>query len=219
MRILLVEDDTMIGPAVRVGLARRGLTVDWVRDGAAGLAAARAEPYAAMLLDLGLPRRDGMAVLRELRAVGQALPVVIVTARDAVEDRIQGLDAGADDYVLKPFDVDELAARLRAVIRRHEGRAEPLMQAGGLCLNPSTREVTVDGRPLQLSAREYALLELLLRRPGMPLSRAQIEARLLGWGEEVCSNAVEVQVHNLRRKVGEGRIQNIRGVGYFIPKD
>ncbi|MCW7538782.1 response regulator [Aquabacterium sp. A7-Y] len=219
MRVLLIEDDRMIGQAVRTGLARCGLQVDWVRDGAGGLAAARCEPYAAVLLDLGLPQRGGLALLRDLRAAGHRVPVLIVTARDAVEDRIEGLDAGADDYLVKPFDVNELAARLRAVVRRHEGRAEPIMQCAGIRLNPSTREASVDGRPLTLSAREHALLELLLRRPGMPLSRAQIEAGLLGWGEEICSNAVEVQIHNLRRKLGEGRIQNIRGVGYFIPKD
>ena len=218
MRVLLVEDDAMIGDAVRVGLTRAGITVDWVRDGAAGLAAASGEPFGAVLLDLGLPSRDGLQVLRELRARSHKVPVIIVTARDGVEDRIAGLDSGADDYVVKPFDVDELAARLRAVVRRHQGRAEPALEAAGIRMEPASREVRVDGQPVVLSAREFALLELLMRRPGLPLSRAQIEEQLLGWGEEVCSNAVEVQIHHLRRKIGAGRIHNIRGVGYFVPK-
>jgi len=219
VRVLLVEDDAMIADAVRTALARAGITVDWVRDGAAGLAAARSEPFAAVLLDLGLPRRGGLEVLRELRAASNRIPVLIITARDGVEDRIEGLDSGADDYLVKPFDVDELAARLRAVLRRHEGRAERALQGGGMRLDPARREFTVDDRPVVLSAREFALMELLLRRPGMPLSRAQIEEQLLGWGEEVVSNAVEVLVHHLRRKVGAERIQNIRGVGYFVPKE
>lgn len=218
MRVLLVEDDAMIGDAVRVGLVRAGITVDWVRDGAAGLAAASGEPFGAVLLDLGLPSRDGLQVLRELRARSHKVPVIIITARDGVEDRIAGLDSGADDYVVKPFDVDELAARLRAVVRRHQGRAEPALEAAGIRIEPASREVRVDGQPVVLSAREFALLELLMRRPGLPLSRAQIEEQLLGWGEEVCSNAVEVQIHHLRRKIGPGRIHNIRGVGYFVPK-
>lgn len=218
MRVLLVEDDAMIGDAVRVGLSRAGIKVDWVRDGAAGLAAASSDPFAAVLLDLGLPTRDGLQVLRELRARSCRVPVIVITARDGIEDRIAGLDAGADDYVVKPFDVDELAARLRAVARRHQGRAEPGLQAAGIRLDPASREVSVDGELVMLSGREFALLELLMRRPGLPLSRAQIEEQLLGWGEEVCSNAVEVQIHHLRRKIGASRIHNIRGVGYFVPK-
>jgi two-component system, OmpR family, response regulator QseB len=218
VRVLLVEDDAMIGDAVRVGLARAGITVDWVRDGAAGLAAASGEPFTAVLLDLGLPTRDGLQVLRDLRARSHKVPVIIITARDGVDDRIAGLDSGADDYVVKPFDVDELAARLRAVVRRHQGRAEPALEAAGIRMEPASREVRVDGQPVALSAREFALLELLMRRPGLPLSRAQIEEQLLGWGEEVCSNAVEVQIHHLRRKIGAGRIHNIRGVGYFVPR-
>jgi len=218
VRVLLVEDDAMIADAVRVGLARAGLTVDWVKDGAAGLTASLSEPFAAVLLDLGLPRRDGLDVLRELRARKHRVPVIVLTARDGVEDRIAGLDSGADDYVVKPFDVGELAARLRAVVRRQEGRAAPVLERAGIRLDSARREVAVNGRPVALSAREFALLELLLRRPGMPLSRAQIEEQLLGWGEEVCSNAVEVQIHNLRRKLGADRIQNIRGVGYFVPR-
>ena len=222
MRVLLVEDDTMIGLAVREGLGRLGITIDWVRDGDAGLAAASTEPYAAVLLDLGLPRRDGLTVLRELRerapAAFRDVPVLLVTARDAVEDRVAGLDAGADDYVLKPFDMTELAARLRAVRRRRDGRASALMAAAGISLDPGNREVRLDDVPVALSGREYALLELLMRRPGVPMSRAQLEERLLGWGEEVASNALEVHIHNLRRKLGAERILNIRGVGYFVPK-
>lgn len=213
----------MIGLAVREGLARHGITVDWVRDGRSGLDAAATEPYAAMLLDLGLPRADGIEVLQRLRAATHAprgeLPVLIVTARDAVGDRIAGLDAGADDYLLKPFDIDELAARLRAVLRRRDGRARPLLRSAGLTLDPATREVRRQGQVVALSGRELALLELLMRRPGLPLSRAQLEEQLLGWGEEVASNALEVHVHNLRRKLGAQSIQNIRGVGYFVPRD
>lgn len=213
----------MIGPAVREGLARHGIAVDWVRDGRSGLDAAATEPYAAMLLDLGLPRADGIEVLRGLRAATHSprseLPVLIVTARDAVGDRIAGLDAGADDYLLKPFDIDELAARLRAVLRRRDGRARPLLRSAGLTFDPASREVRRHGEVVALSGRELALLELLMRRPGLPLSRAQLEEQLLGWGEEVASNALEVHVHNLRRKLGAESIQNIRGVGYFVPRD
>ena len=213
----------MIGLAVREGLARHGITVDWVRDGRSGLDAAATEPYAAMLLDLGLPRADGIEVLQRLRGAANSprseLPVLIVTARDAVGDRIAGLDAGADDYLLKPFDIDELAARVRAVLRRRDGRARPLLRSAGLTLDPATREVRRHGEAVALSGRELALLELLMRRPGLPLSRAQLEEQLLGWGEEVASNALEVHVHNLRRKLGAESIQNIRGVGYFVPRD
>jgi DNA-binding response OmpR family regulator len=222
VRILLVEDDAMIGAAVRDGLVRHAITVDWVRDGRAGWAAACSEPYAAVLLDLGLPGRSGLDLLRQLRAEAplahRGVPVLIVTARDAVGDRIAGLDAGADDYVLKPFDIDELAARVRAVLRRRDGQAAPLLRSAQLTLDPATREVCAEGRPVALSAREFALLELLMRRPGVALSRAQLEERLLGWGEEVASNALEVHVHHLRRKLGARSIQNIRGVGYFVPK-
>lgn len=222
MRVLLVEDDTMIGPAVQDGLARRGLRVDWVRDGAAGLSAASTEPFDAVLLDIGLPRLDGLALLKALRAsadpVFSQVPVLLVTARDAVTDRIAGLDAGADDYVLKPFDIDELAARLRAVSRRRDGRTSTTMTAAGMSLDTASREVRVDGQPVSLSAREFGLLELLMRRPGVAQSRAQLEDRLLGWGEEVASNALEVHIHNLRRKLGAQRVLNIRGVGYFVPR-
>jgi two-component system response regulator QseB len=219
MRVLLVEDDPLIGEAVRVGLARLGITVDWVRDGELGLQCARSEPFDAMVLDLGLPRRDGMQVLRELRQAGKGLPILVVTARDSLADRVAGLDAGADDYILKPFEMDELAARLRSAIRSHSGRIDPVLRSGPLALHPDTKIVTKDGAAVSLSAREFALLELLMRRPGMPLSRAQLEERLLGWGEEVASNALEVNIHNLRRKLGAESILNIRGVGYFVTRD
>ncbi len=219
MRVLLVEDDPLIGEAVRVGLARLGITIDWVRDGELGLQCARSEPFDAVLLDLGLPRRDGMQVLRDLRNGGHLMPILVMTARDALADRVAGLDAGADDYILKPFEMDELAARLRSAIRRRSGRADPVSRSGDLALHPDTKIVTKAGVAVSLSAREFALLALLMRHPGMPLSRAQLEERLLGWGEEVASNALEVNIHNLRRKLGAACILNIRGVGYFVPRE
>jgi two-component system response regulator QseB len=217
MRLLLVEDDPMVGESIRDGLGHEGYAVDWVRDGAAAETALGAEPYAAVLLDLGLPRKDGLDVLRAARARRNEVPILVITARDAVADRIKGLDAGADDYLVKPFDLDELAARVRALVRRADGRAEPVVRHGAIVLNPATREVTLRGRPVVLSGREFALLHALLARPGMVLSRAQLEERLYGWGEEVGSNAVEVHIHNLRRKLGAGTIRNVRGVGYTIP--
>ena len=219
MRVLLVEDDPLIGEAVRVGLARMGMTVDWVRDGELGLQCARTEPFDAMVLDLGLPRRDGMQVLRDLRAEGYKQPILVVTARDALADRVAGLDAGADDYILKPFEMEELAARLRSTVRSRAGGADPVLRSGAIALHPDTKMVTRDGVAVGLSAREFALLELLMRRPGVPMSRAQLEERLLGWGEEVASNALEVNIFNLRRKLGAACILNIRGVGYFVARD
>jgi two-component system response regulator QseB len=219
MRALLVEDDPLIGEAVRVGLARLGITIDWVRDGELGLQCASSEPFDAVVLDLGLPRQDGMQVLRALRQSGHLFPILIITARDALADRVAGLDAGADDYILKPFELDELAARLRSSIRSRSGRADPVLRSGPLALHQDTKVVTKDGAVVSLSAREFALLELLMRRPGVPLSRLQLEERLLGWGEEVISNALEVNIHNLRRKLGVASILNIRGVGYFVPRD
>jgi two-component system, OmpR family, response regulator QseB len=218
MRLLLVEDDNMIGEAVRAGLRQEGFTVDWVREAEAGDAALRTEPYALLLLDLGLPRKSGLDWLRELRRRGESTPVLVITARDAVADRIAGLDGGADDYLVKPFDLDELAARVRAVLRRHGGRAEPLLQHGELTLDPATRQATLNGQPVTLSAREYAVLAALLERPGAILSRAQLEQRLYGWGEEVESNAVEVHIHHLRKKLGADAIRNVRGLGYTLAK-
>jgi two-component system, OmpR family, response regulator QseB len=218
MRLLLVEDDNMIGEAVRAGLRQEGFTVDWVREAEAGETALRTEPYALLLLDLGLPRKSGLDWLRELRRRGDPTPVLVITARDAVADRIAGLDGGADDYLVKPFDLDELAARVRAVLRRHGGRAGPLLQHGELSLDPATRLATLKGQAVALSAREYALLAALLERPGAILSRAQLEQRLYGWGEEVESNAVEVHIHHLRRKLGADAIRNVRGLGYTLAK-
>lgn len=216
MRLLLVEDDPMIGDSVQKGLRQDGFSVDWVRDGQGADAAWRTTAYDLMLLDLGLPRKDGLAVLQGLRKAGKVLPVLIMTARDAVRDRVAGLDAGADDYLVKPFDLDELAARVRALLRRQGGRGDPLLRHGALTLNPATREADFNGQPLALSPREFALLEALLDRPGAVLSRAQIEERIYGWGQEVESNAVEVHIHSLRRKLGADFIRNVRGVGYKV---
>ena len=218
MRLLLVEDDTMIGEAVLDLLRAEHYAVDWVRDGDMAETALRTQSYDLVLLDLGLPRRDGLAVLRSLRARKQRTPVLIATARDSVEQRIEGLDAGADDYVIKPYDLDELLARIRALLRRAAGRAEPVFEHRGVSIDPATREVTVAGRPVVLSAREWAVLEPLLARPGTVLSRAQLEEKLYGWKDEISSNAVEVYIHGLRRKLGADLIENVRGVGYRIPK-
>jgi two-component system, OmpR family, response regulator len=217
MRLLLVEDDAMIGDSVRAGLRRDGFTVDWVRDGrAADLALANAV-YDLMLLELGLPKKDGLDVLRTARRAANRIPVLILTARDSVADRVKGLDAGADDYLVKPFDLDELSARIRALLRRQAGRVEGVIEFGDLKLNPASHEVTLKGKPLALSAREFALLEALLDRPGAVLSREKLEEKLYGWGEEIESNTVEVYVHSLRKKLGQDFIKNIRGVGYMVP--
>ena len=219
MRLLLVEDDEMIGAAAREGLRQEGHAVDWVRDGAQAEAAAANGVYDLVLLDLGLPRRDGLAVLRTLRAKGSDVPVLIITARDAVSDRVAGLDAGADDYLVKPFDLDELAARVRAVLRRRAGRASAVLRVGELELDMAAHQVRWKGREVALSAREYALLEALADRPGAFLSRAQLEERLYGWDAEVASNAVEVHIHALRRKLDPALIRNVRGLGYSLAKD
>jgi DNA-binding response OmpR family regulator len=219
MRLLLVEDDTMIGESVLDVLRCENYAVDWVRDGEMAETALRTQDYDLVLLDLGLPRLDGLQVLRSLRARRQRMPVLIVTARDAVQQRIEGLDAGADDYLLKPYDLDELLARLRALLRRAAGRAEPVYEHRSVSINPATREVMVSGQPVVLSAREWAVLEPLLARPGMVLSRAQLEEKLYGWKDEISSNAVEVYIHGLRKKLGAELIQNVRGVGYMVPKE
>ena len=218
MRLLLVEDDLMIGEAVQDLLRAEHYAVDWARDGDAADTALRTQPYDLVLLDLGLPKRDGLAVLRDLRARKIRTPVLVATARDAVAQRIEGLDAGADDYVLKPYDLDELLARIRALLRRAAGRAEPVYEHKGVSINPATREATVQGAPVVLSAREWAVLEPLIARPGMVLSRQQLEDKLYGWGDEVSSNAVEVYVHGLRKKLGAEVLLNVRGVGYLVPK-
>jgi DNA-binding response OmpR family regulator len=218
MRMLLVEDDPMIGEAVLDLLRAEHYAVDWARDGDAADTALRTQPYDLVLLDLGLPKRDGLAVLRDLRARKIRTPVLVATARDAVAQRIEGLDAGADDYVLKPYDLDELLARIRALLRRAAGRAEPVYEHKGVSINPATREATVQGVPVVLSAREWAVLEPLIARPGMVLSRQQLEDKLYGWGDEVSSNAVEVYIHGLRKKLGAEVLLNVRGVGYLVPK-
>jgi two-component system response regulator QseB len=216
VRLLLAEDDPMIGAAVERGLRQDGFVVDWVRDGRAAEHALRDGVHEVVLLDLGLPGKQGLDVLAALRRRGDARPVLIVTARDAVADRVAGLDAGADDYVVKPFDLDELAARVRALARRRGGRGQPKLAHGGIELDPATREVTRDGVPVPLSPREFALLEALMLRPGAVLSRTQLEERLYGWNEPVESNAVEVHLHGLRRKLGAQAIRNVRGVGWTL---
>ncbi len=226
MRLLLVEDDRMIGESLRAALRLEGHAVDWVRDAAAATATLASERFDFVLLDLGLPddgsgrgptRVDaGLDVLRSLRARGDLTPVIVLTARDALGDRVAGLDAGADDYLVKPFELDELGARMRAVQRRQAGRAVTALEHRGVTLDPATRQVTRDGTPVQLSAREFAVLEALMQRPGAMLSRAQIEDRLYGWGEEIESNAVSVYVHQLRRKLGADFIRSVRGVGYGL---
>ncbi len=219
MRLLLVEDDPMIGESVRTGLRQDGYTVDWVRDGAAAELALANGVYDLLLLDLGLPRQDGLSVLKNLRAAGNRIPTLIITARDAVTDRVRGLDAGADDYLVKPFDLEEIAARVRALLRRGAGRPQPVLEVGRLRIDPASHDVRLDGAPIALSAREFALLHALAERPGEILSREKLEDRLYGWGEEIDSNAIEVHIHNLRRKLGAEAIRNVRGVGYKIGFD
>ena len=218
MRLLLVEDDKMIGESVVDLLRAEGFAVDWVNDGEMADSTLRSGAYDLVLLDLGLPRKDGIEVLRGLRARKNRVPVLIATARDSIQQRIAGLDAGADDYVLKPYDLDELLARIRALLRRASGRAEPVYEHKEVTVNPATREVTVAGNPVILSAREWAVLEPLIARPGLVLSRAQLEEKLFSWRDEVNSNAVEVYIHGLRKKLGAELIQNVRGVGYMVPK-
>ncbi len=218
MRLLLVEDDPMIGEAVQALLRTQAYATDWVTDGSAADAALRSQAYDLVLLDLGLPELDGLQVLRQLRARKNTTPVLIATARDAVKDRIAGLDAGADDYVVKPYDMDELLARLRALQRRASGRSSSIYEHAGVTLDPVTRLATVQGQDITLTAREWAVLDALLARPGTTLSRQQLEDKLYGWGDEVSSNAVEVYIHGLRKKLGANLILNLRGLGYMVPK-
>lgn len=219
MRILLIEDDTMIGKAVHRGLAQAGFTVDWVTDGRSAELALANGVYDLAILDLGLPKKDGMAILTSLRGLGNSMPVLIASARDTVRDRIAGLEAGADDYVLKPFDLDELVARVRALLRRHAGSGSPILKCGALTLDPVRRVVLRDGEVVELSAKEFSVLETLMQRPGAVLSRQQLEESVYGWGEEVGSNAIEVHLHHLRKKLGSGSIRNVRGVGYRVSED
>ena len=219
MRILLAEDDTLLGDGLRAGLRQAGFLVDWVRDGPAAERELRAQPYAAAVLDLGLPGMDGLDVLASVRRAGVTLPVLVLTARDAVPDRIKGLDTGADDYVVKPVDLDELAARLRALVRRAHGQPQELLQVQDVQLDPAARTVQRAGQPVALSTREFDLLHALLLNAGRVLSREQLEQHLYSWGQEVDSNAVEVHIHHLRKKLGTALIQTVRGVGYLLPRD
>jgi two-component system response regulator QseB len=219
MRLLLVEDDSMIGDTVRLGLRKDGFTVDWIRDGESARTALSSETYDIVVLDLGLPRVDGLEILRYLRSLNGPrgrVPVLVVTARDAVPDRVTGLDAGADDYLVKPFDFGELSARLRALIRRQAGRGTNIVVHGELAFDTVNRSLTVAGEPVSLSARELALFEALMLRPGAVLSKAQLEDRIYGWSDKIESNAIEVHMHSLRRKIGAHRIRTIRGVGYVL---
>lgn len=209
----------MIAQGLQTALRQDGYTVDSMSDGRSAAEALRTVRFDLVLLDLGLPERDGIDVLRELRRRGDSTPVIIVTARDDVQNRVEGLDAGADDYIIKPFDLDEVGARMRSVLRRAAGRGDPCIRHRGISLNPQTHEVERDGVAVLLSAHEFSVLEALLQRPGAVLSRAQLEDRLYGWSEQIESNAVEVYIHGLRRKLGSDTIRTLRGVGYFIPKD
>jgi two-component system OmpR family response regulator/two-component system response regulator QseB len=218
MRILVIEDDTLLGDGIQKGLVQAGFAVDWVEDGALGETALAAEEYAAVVLDLGLPKLSGLELLRRLRGNGNGVPVLILTARDAVQDRVKGLDSGADDYVVKPFDLDELAARLRALTRRRSGEADALLRIGELELDPARHRVRFHDQPVELTAREFALLHELMLNAGRVLSREQLEQRLYAWGDEVESNAIEVHIHHLRRKLAPELVRTIRGVGYMMPR-
>lgn len=216
MRLLLVEDDQLLGDGLKAGLGQEGYAVDWVSDGESASAALATDDFDLMVLDLGLPDRSGLSVLKELRNRGTSLPVLILTARDTVADRIKGLDAGADDYLVKPFDLEELAARLRAIARRRGGRAVPLLANGEIALDPASRQATRAGVPVELSPREFALLRLFLENCGRALAKTRLEESLYGWGGDVESNTVEVYVHHLRKKFGKECIRTIRGVGYLM---
>ena len=218
MRILLVEDDRMIGAAVVQALQDAAYAVDWATDGQMALDTLATHEHEMLLLDLGLPKRDGLDVLRQIRLRKDAIPVLILTARDGVESRIAGLDLGADDYLVKPFDIEELLARMRAVLRRHAGSAAPVLSNGVLTLDLATHEVLCEGRSHALSAREFALMQALLQRPGAILSRAELEQRIYGWSDEIESNAVEVIIHSVRRKLGAASIKNVRGAGWMVGK-
>jgi DNA-binding response OmpR family regulator len=223
MRVLLVEDDALLGDAIQAGLKQSGYAADWMQDGIAAEQALATEPYAAVVLDLGLPRLAGLEVLRRLRTRNAQknihTPVLILTAMDTVDDRIKGLDAGADDYLVKPFDMGELAARLRALIRRASGQPEPLLQVAGVQLDPAAHRVLYKDKPVELSAREFSVLHALMLNAGKVLSRSQLEEQLYAWGDEIESNAVEVHIHHLRRKLFPALVETIRGVGYLMPRD
>ena len=216
MRILLVEDDALLGDGIQKSLRHLGFTVDWMRDGKAGENALTAEDYAAVVLDLGLPQQDGLTLLQHARAKGMPTPVLILTARDSKLDKLQGFNLGADDYVIKPIDMEELAARLRALIRRATGRASPRITAGAVEIDPDARQAWLDGKPVELSAKEFAVLELLMQNTGRVMTRAQLEQSLYGWDDSADSNTIEVFIHHLRKKLGSDLIQTLRGIGYTI---
>lgn len=218
MRILLVEDDELLGDGLRTGLIQYGYAVDWLKDGLSADQALKTENFDLVVLDLGLPKLPGISVLQNLRARGQTMPVLILTARESVDDRVKGLDSGADDYLTKPFDLDELCARLRALQRRFSSRAEPLLTHDNITLDPASHTVTYHGENVNLSRREFALLHKLLENAGRVLSREHLTQSLYGWGEDVDSNALEVHIHNLRKKFGQEFIRTIRGIGYMIDK-
>ncbi|MCY1278717.1 Transcriptional regulatory protein QseB [compost metagenome] len=216
MRLLLVEDDIALGEGVRAGLRQEGYTIDWLQDGASALHALREETFDLLLLDLGLPRLDGLGVLQRLRAGGSTVPVLVLTARDATSDRIAGLDAGADDYLVKPFDLDELKARLRALLRRSAGRARMLIEHGGVSLDPATQQVLYQGQNVTLTPKEYLLLHELLAQPGKVFTRERLTQLLYGWDEEAESNTLEVHIHHLRKKLYGELIRTVRGIGYLV---
>ncbi len=219
MRVLLIEDDVMIGQVVQDALRDAAYAADWVEDGERGMNAMDCQQYDIVLLDLGLPRKSGIDVLRDIRARGNAVPVVILTARDALDDRVSGLDAGADDYLVKPFEMAEMLARLRAVWRRKGGTASSVLSNGTLSLDLNTRQAQIsDAAPIPLTSREFSLLQALMMRPGTILSRSALEERIYGWGDEVESNAVEYLIHALRKKLGTSAIRNVRGLGWLVPK-
>lgn len=218
MRILIVEDDLLLGDALEKGLRHLGFLTDWVKDGETARHAVQGGGYGALVLDLGLPRMDGLRLLKHLRTAGDMVPVLVLTARDAKQDKLAGFDAGADDYLVKPVDLDELAARLRALIRRSHGRAAAVLKIGAIELDPTARRVRRDGEPLDLSARELAILEVLMEHAGRVVSRAQLEEAIYGWGEGVESNAVEVYIHHLRKKLGADFIKTLRGIGYLVER-
>lgn len=218
MRILLVEDDPLLGDGLTIGLRQSGFAVDWLKDGQSADLALQSEHFDLLVLDLGLPQMNGMTVLQRARSRGDAIPVLVLTARDATGDKIAGLDAGADDYLVKPIDLDELSARIRALLRRSAGRAAPVLSVGPISLDPAAHQVSLAGQPVELAGREFALLQLLLENAGRVLTRSQIEQSLYGWRDEPDSNALEVHIHHLRKKLGSDQIRTLRGVGYMIPK-
>lgn len=219
MRILLVEDDSLLGEGLLLGLQRDNQSVDWVKNGESALTAMASTPYDVVILDIGLPKMSGLEVLKKTRKLGQQTPVLILTAQDAVTDRVSGLDAGADDYLTKPFELTELNARLRALVRRSRGQTEQTIRYGDIELNPAAHTVTHQSQPVQLSRREFAMLEALLANAGRVLSRAQLEEKLYAWGDEIESNVIEVHIHHLRKRFGSELIKTVRGIGYLVPKE